>query len=815
MRLTVIGSRRAFAKTWDKSTKSYSYERPSARLTSASRFKFRDLDELADVLRDLEDKPNLCAIRGRPIEPRSLPLRRNREHFADRPERWVMLDIDGVPEAWDDPEAVRRHLPTEFQGVACVWQLSGSAGLDPAIAKMHLWFLLDRAVTCSELRAWLPRVSAIDRACLRSVQPLFTAAPIGGPCRPRGVQRVGLLEGANYVLVPTRFDGPVDPGVVAATKRPKGLPDLPEAFLAKSKKRLLTRAEQILADCSTTAYQDAYAVGCVLGRLRAEQTWSDRKGGHVLEPRKSPEQWGAGFATLEGAHPLSVYSSRVLEGMIWGHAERRRQIIEEECPRLQQTESVQRELGEAKLSQVLKRVAADPGPTRLKQAALDLAPYLDLLGRDVVTQALETASLQSSVDVEAAIAAAPKVTASTDAWRAGLELRPKTDIIKASEPNVERILRQYPEALESFAFNTRSAELQLAPGNVFALPAGPWDGDTHPGALALWLQDIGCPGVSSIVVRSCVKSVSPAVRAFDPFLELIGAELALSKKEAKHALREVAEHPVGSLSTWLVDHFGARNTAYVRCVSRKALIGAVARAVRPGAQVDTMLTLIGSQGIGKTKALRVLGGVIEGGYRELEGMAHKDNLMGIQGSLVVEVSEMRALRAANEDAAKSFLTRTVDVFRVPYAVQVRSYPRRCIFIGTSNDESFLSDSHNRRHWPVVCSSELPVELTAEQALALWREAALRYRAGERWWLEDDDVKAAQVRAAARARYVEPWEGPMRAFLKGHTRVKWSAVYEHVCQTQGSKPHSTAIVRALKAHGWVSKRTEKENYWQEK
>ncbi len=63
----------------------------------------------------------------------------------------------------------------------------------------------------------------------------------------------------------------------------------------------------------------------------------------------------------------------------------------------------------------------------------------------------------------------------------------------------------------------------------------------------------------------------------------------------------------------LIDYWGAQPTAdqpedYLLAVSANLFIGIVARVMRPGCQLDTMIVLEGAQGIGKSQSLRIIGG---------------------------------------------------------------------------------------------------------------------------------------------------------------------------------------------------------------
>jgi hypothetical protein len=66
------------------------------------------------------------------------------------------------------------------------------------------------------------------------------------------------------------------------------------------------------------------------------------------------------------------------------------------------------------------------------------------------------------------------------------------------------------------------------------------------------------------------------------------------------------------IDTFLANYFGAEDTPYVRAASKNFWIAMTARIYKPGCQVDNMLVLDGPQGIGKSSALRAIGGLVCG-----------------------------------------------------------------------------------------------------------------------------------------------------------------------------------------------------------
>ena len=99
----------------------------------------------------------------------------------------------------------------------------------------------------------------------------------------------------------------------------------------------------------------------------------------------------------------------------------------------------------------------------------------------------------------------------------------------------------------------------------------------------------------------------------------------------------------------------------------------------------------------------------------------------IQGSWIVEVSELTGLRKSEINIAKQFLTRQEDIFREAYGRRTKKYPRRCVFFGTSNDAEFLKDaSGNRRFWPIDTFVQTPKKSIfqdlAKEVDQIWAEA---------------------------------------------------------------------------------------------
>jgi hypothetical protein len=116
-----------------------------------------------------------------------------------------------------------------------------------------------------------------------------------------------------------------------------------------------------------------------------------------------------------------------------------------------------------------------------------------------------------------------------------------------------------------------------------------------------------------------------------------------------------------------------------------------------------MLILEGEQGLMKSTALRTLGGEWFSDARL--DFSNKDTLLLLQGRWIIEMPELEGMNKADTSETKRFLTQHEDIFRKPYGATLTKSPRRCIFAGTVNHETYLKDdSGNRRFWPVRVTS---------------------------------------------------------------------------------------------------------------
>ena len=203
------------------------------------------------------------------------------------------------------------------------------------------------------------------------------------------------------------------------------------------------------------------------------------------------------------------------------------------------------------------------------------------------------------------------------------------------------------------------------------------------------------------------------------------------------------------VDTLLIDYLGAEDHPYTRAVTRKTLAGAVARIYEPGIKFDHMLVLNGPQGIGKSTLFSRLAKNWFSDALAVYDMKDKTAAEKVAGYWIQEISELNGMRKMEIETIKSFISRTDDVYRVPYEKKATSHFRSCIIVGTTNNmDGFLRDvTGNRRFWPVSVpggSEQHTWELTDVVIDQIWAEAVEYYKGGEPLHLTGEEAVYAEA-----------------------------------------------------------------------
>jgi predicted P-loop ATPase len=253
---------------------------------------------------------------------------------------------------------------------------------------------------------------------------------------------------------------------------------------------------------------------------------------------------------------------------------------------------------------------------------------------------------------------------------------------------------------------------------------------------------------------------------------------------------------------WLSLYLGAEPTDYVSAVGARWLISAVARIYDPGVKADCALILEGNQGLMKSTALKTL---TEPWFiDEIADLGSKDAAMQTRGVWVIEIAELDSMSRADVSKIKGFISRTTDRFRPPYGKRLIESPRQCVFAGSVNHSTYLRDeTGGRRFWPVAGTGILIEELARDRD-QLWAEGVERYRAGERWWLDTDELVFAAEQEQADRYEGDAWDEAISSWIEDRDSVSISEVLTACLdkpKANWTQTDKNRVARCLRAAGW--------------
>lgn len=344
-------------------------------------------------------------------------------------------------------------------------------------------------------------------------------------------------------------------------------------------------------------------------------------------------------------------------------------------------------------------------------------------------------------------------------WRDDLEYKVNSDILKNTINNYLIVLNNDPMLKDKFAYNAFAERKEI-------FGAVPWDSTNER---RMWTD-----ADSNGLYWYMEQAYNQAGRG--------NIDSALSLYMSQHSFNEVQDFinslswdGVKRLDTLFIDYLGAEDTPYVRSVTRKMFVAAIARAMTPGVKFDNMLILVGPQGVGKSTILsKMAKGWFNDSICSFEG---KDAAELLQGIWLVEISELDAFRRSETSRIKQFLSLNSDIFRAAYARNAEERKRRCVFFGTTNTNDFLRDpTGERRFWPVdtnVIPAKYNVfsDLTEGIISQLWAEARAYWISGEPLNLSAEIEQAAKDKQQEH-KETSAKEGLIREFVERQVPEDW-------------------------------------------
>jgi len=279
---------------------------------------------------------------------------------------------------------------------------------------------------------------------------------------------------------------------------------------------------------------------------------------------------------------------------------------------------------------------------------------------------------------------------------------------------------------------------------------------------------------------------------------------------------------------FLHDVMKVEDNEYTRECSRLIFAGGVHRAYRPGCKFDDMIVLIGGQGAGKSTIVRWLN-IEDQFYQEIKTIAGKEGIEAIRGVWIGEVAELMAMTRVKEaEAVKAYITSQKDSYRPPYQKNVQTIPRRCVFIGTTNNPQFLTDkTGNRRFYPVRCGADGYKLLDHEEEVReyikqAWAEAVHLFKENKLQPFARKEV-LEQIRAAQEAAMEDDWRiGQIEQYLTDMKKRPndtvtvielWHRALNNPDEVKPTRKDSIEITQIItNIPGWIKSDTPVRTQW---
>lgn len=285
------------------------------------------------------------------------------------------------------------------------------------------------------------------------------------------------------------------------------------------------------------------------------------------------------------------------------------------------------------------------------------------------------------------------------------------------------------------------------------------------------------------------------------------AVIAVAFRDMRNCVRDWLDSLVWDqeprIEHFFEDHFGADGSAYTHAASRNFWLSIVARVYRPGCKVDNMIVLEGVQGLGKSRALQVIGG--QWFTEQHESVTGRGFFEVLQGKLLVEIGEMDSFSRADITRVKQVVTCPSDRYRESYGRYAKDHPRQCVFVGTTNKDDWNKDETGaRRFWPIACKGDIDYAAIVANREQLFAEAVSLFKSGARWWeMPDAETKAEQAK-----RYdADPWLEPISEYIGLRREICVNEILvDHLKIDIGKvgRPDQMRAAACLRSLGWFSR-----------
>jgi len=162
---------------------------------------------------------------------------------------------------------------------------------------------------------------------------------------------------------------------------------------------------------------------------------------------------------------------------------------------------------------------------------------------------------------------------------------------------------------------------------------------------------------------------------------------------------------------------------------------------------DVCLVFQGRQGIGKSRWMRSLMPKEFKSKYFYEGeiqTSNKDHEEYLSAFWFIHLDELESVSSNKIGSLKSFITRQYIQHRKAFGIYRSKFIRRASFLGSVNNDTFLTDTTGNRRWLVFKAKELNYNHNLDID-NVWSQAHSLLLSGERYWLSQEEIESMNER----------------------------------------------------------------------
>lgn len=284
---------------------------------------------------------------------------------------------------------------------------------------------------------------------------------------------------------------------------------------------------------------------------------------------------------------------------------------------------------------------------------------------------------------------------------------------------------------------------------------------------------------------------------------------------AQHWLKGLQHDGTARVESFLTRYFSCPDTPYTRAVSLYLWTALAGRVMVPGIKADMAVILVGEQGLRKSTAVSAMVPDKDFFVEVSFGEKEEDLARKMRGKLIAEIAELSGLHTRESESIKAFMTRTHEEWVPKFKEFSTKFPRRLVFVGTTNKDEILADETGERRWlPTRITGQIDVQGIADSCEQLWAEARELFADRGVMWA---DAQKLAVQEHSAYKITDPWSEVVSRWLEAtdfddvkHGEKEAITTHEVLVSALGLQPlsitrsHEMRVSNVLKGLGRIRK-----------